>query len=229
LKFSSSTIGTSSSSSTSRRQLELDAYAAVVTAFKAQGELTWKKYSLLQDLRAVLKISDDRHKMEAKRAEDTLSYASLTPTKKNKQQPGSPTTSVADVDVGSDMSESSDKESLSDGERQPKKKMKAATQKDLIHLNSYPLPSNEQPAFVNKIPSDAPKSKKETKDKKKAGRPSKSKQPQPPSSSVPSTQQAPASNTTRTNDHQTTQQQQANNSTTFSITLPGKDATTNSV
>jgi len=53
-KSSSSTSnGTSNSNSipssksqqqvANRRQLELEAYAAVITAFKAQGELTWKK------------------------------------------------------------------------------------------------------------------------------------------------------------------------------------------
>ncbi len=61
-----------------RRQLEQEAYAAVITAFKAQGELTWKKETILQELRAVLKISDERHKMEGKRAEETLVQSQIT-------------------------------------------------------------------------------------------------------------------------------------------------------
>jgi hypothetical protein len=61
----------------SKRQLELEAYAAIVTAFRAQGELTWKKESTLHDLRIILKVSDDRHKMEIKRTEETLAHANL--------------------------------------------------------------------------------------------------------------------------------------------------------
>jgi len=178
----------------SRRQLELDAYASVITAFKAQGELTWKKETLLQDLRAILKISDDRHKMEAKRAEETLVYASIAPTTKKQKQPTSP----AEIE-DSDLSESSDKESLSDGERQLKKKLKLA-HKDLVPLNSYPFPSAEPPAFVNKIPGET-KSKKDAKDKKKAGRP-KGKQP--------------------TINVTTTDQRAGNAPTSLNITLPPK-------
>lgn len=55
-----------------KRQLELEAYAAVVLALRAQGELTWKKEQLLHDLRQVLKISDERHRMEITRAEEAL-------------------------------------------------------------------------------------------------------------------------------------------------------------
>jgi hypothetical protein len=56
-----------------KRQLEVEAYASIVAAFRAQGDLTWKKESILQDLRAVLKISDERHRMETRQAEEVLS------------------------------------------------------------------------------------------------------------------------------------------------------------
>jgi len=59
----------SSSSSSERRRLEVEAYSAVISAFKEQGELTWKKESLLQELRGLLKISDERHLMELHRLE----------------------------------------------------------------------------------------------------------------------------------------------------------------
>jgi hypothetical protein len=68
----------------SKRQLELEAYSAIVTAFKAQGELTWKKENILQDLRAILKVSDERHKMELKRAEETLVQSQLIPLTSHK-------------------------------------------------------------------------------------------------------------------------------------------------
>jgi len=57
------------------RQLEIEAYSAVISAFRAQGELTWHKDRLLQDLRSVLKISDDKHRLELMRVEsdETLS------------------------------------------------------------------------------------------------------------------------------------------------------------
>jgi hypothetical protein len=50
------------------RTLELDAYASVVTAFRAQGDLTANKADLLRDLQMILRISVDRHKAELRRA-----------------------------------------------------------------------------------------------------------------------------------------------------------------
>eukprot|EP01117_Protostelium_nocturnum_P004153 TRINITY_DN1545_c0_g1_i1.p1 TRINITY_DN1545_c0_g1~~TRINITY_DN1545_c0_g1_i1.p1 ORF type:complete len:310 (+),score=112.90 TRINITY_DN1545_c0_g1_i1:166-1095(+) len=55
-----------------KRRLENEAYAAVLTAFRVQGELTWEKESLLQDLRYHLKIADERHRVETKRLEDMI-------------------------------------------------------------------------------------------------------------------------------------------------------------
>jgi len=49
---------------------EVEGYGAILSAFRAQGELTWKKEQTLQELRAFLKISDERHKMEVKRVSE---------------------------------------------------------------------------------------------------------------------------------------------------------------
>jgi hypothetical protein len=57
-----------SESSKQLRQIELEAYAAVVTALRAQGELTKEKRKLLQDLQKSLNISFDRHRAEVRRA-----------------------------------------------------------------------------------------------------------------------------------------------------------------
>eukprot|EP01116_Phalansterium_solitarium_P000860 TRINITY_DN10709_c0_g1_i1.p1 TRINITY_DN10709_c0_g1~~TRINITY_DN10709_c0_g1_i1.p1 ORF type:complete len:439 (-),score=133.41 TRINITY_DN10709_c0_g1_i1:182-1498(-) len=57
------------------RQLEFEAYSAVIAAFRAQGELTWQKDCVLSGLRAVLKVSDERHKLEVQRAEEVFGVA----------------------------------------------------------------------------------------------------------------------------------------------------------
>jgi hypothetical protein len=50
------------------RVLELEAYASVVTTFRAQGDLNLKKNQVLKDLQSLLKVSVDRHKAEMRRA-----------------------------------------------------------------------------------------------------------------------------------------------------------------
>lgn len=50
------------------RKLELEAYAAVVSAFRAQGELTKDKKKTLQELSNILCISLERHRAEIRRA-----------------------------------------------------------------------------------------------------------------------------------------------------------------
>ncbi len=51
------------------RELENHAYSAVVSAFRAQGELTWTKLKILDDLKAVLHVSQQRHRAELVRVE----------------------------------------------------------------------------------------------------------------------------------------------------------------
>jgi hypothetical protein len=52
----------------SLRNLELEAYASIITVFRAQGELNDKKREILQDLQIILHITLDRHKAELRRA-----------------------------------------------------------------------------------------------------------------------------------------------------------------
>ena len=54
-------------SSNTLRQLEVEAYSALISTFFAQGELTWRKEQLLQEARWALKISDDMHRRELQR------------------------------------------------------------------------------------------------------------------------------------------------------------------
>uniref|UniRef100_T1J4R7 Bromo domain-containing protein n=1 Tax=Strigamia maritima TaxID=126957 RepID=T1J4R7_STRMM len=50
------------------RRLELEAYSAIVSAFRAQGDLSKDKKKILQDLCSVLSISTERHRAEIRRA-----------------------------------------------------------------------------------------------------------------------------------------------------------------
>ncbi|XP_022248165.1 BRCA2-interacting transcriptional repressor EMSY-like isoform X2 [Limulus polyphemus] len=50
------------------RTLELEAYASIVSAFRAQGELTKEKKKMLHDLSSSLSISLERHRAEIRRA-----------------------------------------------------------------------------------------------------------------------------------------------------------------
>ncbi|XP_055596071.1 mucin-2 [Uranotaenia lowii] len=49
------------------RRLELECYASVMSTFRAQGSLCKEKSRILEDLRKVMHISQDRHKAEARR------------------------------------------------------------------------------------------------------------------------------------------------------------------
>ncbi|KAL9648091.1 hypothetical protein ABK040_007457 [Willaertia magna] len=51
------------------KQYEINAYSSVVTAFRAQGEITWEKVKLLTQLQQILHISTKRHSAELLRAE----------------------------------------------------------------------------------------------------------------------------------------------------------------
>ncbi|XP_041088560.1 BRCA2-interacting transcriptional repressor EMSY isoform X2 [Polyodon spathula] len=50
------------------RKLELEAYAGVISALRAQGDLTKEKKDLLGELNKVLSISTERHRAEVRRA-----------------------------------------------------------------------------------------------------------------------------------------------------------------
>jgi len=153
--------------SSSKRQLELEAYASIVTAFRSQGELTWKKESILQELRTVLKVSEERHKMEIKRSEQTLANANLL-FATNRKWNGS----YGEGSSGSNSSASEDDSSSED--EKPRKRHKTYNEKG-GYFAAHPLPSSEnQPAYVNRtIPRSKSSKKKEEKSKDKKKRSSK--------------------------------------------------------
>jgi hypothetical protein len=158
--------------SQTKRQLEMEAYAAVVTAFRIQGELTWKKENLLQELRAVLKVSDERHRMEIKRAEETISanpqlnpkYVTiahrgmLIVNRKHKRSGDAVDDEEPYESIGSE-------ESASEEEKQAyvihlccwlliflRRKKHKANEVDLAHLTAHVLPnSDSQPAYLTKL------------------------------------------------------------------------------
>ena len=47
---------------------ELEAYSSVVSALRAQGELTKERRKIMNDLSNILNISIERHKAEIRRA-----------------------------------------------------------------------------------------------------------------------------------------------------------------
>ncbi|KAM7540085.1 hypothetical protein Aperf_G00000043979 [Anoplocephala perfoliata] len=60
------------------RRHEIEAYAKVVTAFRAQGLLTKEKRSLLFDLQRLLSINGDRHRAEVRRAVNDEELATIS-------------------------------------------------------------------------------------------------------------------------------------------------------
>ena len=50
------------------RNLELEAYSAAVTAFRAQGDLNSDRKEILKELQIILSISAERHRAEIRRA-----------------------------------------------------------------------------------------------------------------------------------------------------------------
>jgi len=135
-----------------KRQLELEAYASVLAAFRAQGELTWKKETILGDLRGTLKISDERHRMELKQAEEALSQLNFPINRKSK----------TNADPFDSEELSSDMESNSEEEGGKRKKQKTLSDKYQLGAFAVPNSDNNQPATIIKIPMKK-KQKKESK------------------------------------------------------------------
>lgn len=59
------------------RYLEVTAYGAVVSALRAQGELSWEKQKLMDRLRDVFHISNERHQAEVARAENDIKIQTI--------------------------------------------------------------------------------------------------------------------------------------------------------
>jgi hypothetical protein len=57
--------------------LENDAYELVAKAFYGQGPLTWKKESVLRELRSVLHISEEKHQSLVKEWVESGMYVSF--------------------------------------------------------------------------------------------------------------------------------------------------------
>lgn len=56
---------------------ELEAYGSLVSALRAQGELSKEKRKLLQDLASTLNISMERHRAEVRRAVNDEKLATI--------------------------------------------------------------------------------------------------------------------------------------------------------
>ncbi|XP_062578349.1 BRCA2-interacting transcriptional repressor EMSY-like [Saccostrea cucullata] len=59
------------------RRMELEAYSSIVSAFRAQGDLTKDKKKILQDLQSTLSISTERHRAEVRRAVNDEKLATI--------------------------------------------------------------------------------------------------------------------------------------------------------
>uniref|UniRef100_A0A2K6FW61 EMSY transcriptional repressor, BRCA2 interacting n=1 Tax=Propithecus coquereli TaxID=379532 RepID=A0A2K6FW61_PROCO len=70
------------------RKLELEAYAGVISALRAQGDLTKEKKDLLGELSKVLSISTERHRAEVRRAvnDERLTTIAHNPIASNPSQ-----------------------------------------------------------------------------------------------------------------------------------------------
>eukprot|EP01102_Stenamoeba_stenopodia_P020016 TRINITY_DN767_c0_g1_i1.p1 TRINITY_DN767_c0_g1~~TRINITY_DN767_c0_g1_i1.p1 ORF type:complete len:444 (-),score=109.73 TRINITY_DN767_c0_g1_i1:72-1403(-) len=135
------------------RQLEIEAYSAVISAFRAQGELTWQKDRILQELRSVLKVSDEKHRLELLRVEsdDTLNEIA-----KHK---------MAQIPLPSSNSDSESSTSESEADHTVKRRKlssdltaKAGSDNAYPPLMIHPLPSSDgAPAIIRscikKLPS----------------------------------------------------------------------------
>lgn len=57
--------------------LEHEAYSAIISAFRAQGELSWEKIQCLEDLRGHLHISEQYHRSEVQRVNLNASLVTI--------------------------------------------------------------------------------------------------------------------------------------------------------
>lgn len=143
-----------------KRRLELEAYAAIVSAFKAQGELTWRKESILVELRSLLKVSEERHRQELRRVDDSIPSLSSSGRELKKR-------SFDEYDYSSG-SASSDYSSDDESNRNRKKhKIK----EESAQLSAFPLPNSDSQVATIKLPSKSkPKKDKSEKSDKKRGK-----------------------------------------------------------
>jgi len=115
-----------------KRRLENEAYAAVLTAFRAQGELTWKKDEILVELRTILKVSEDKHRSELKRLEDIMS-----PGRRRREE-------VSEGEDANDMPNEEETE-----EAKNKKHPKVPTRESALSAVPAPFTDSQTAHFVN--------------------------------------------------------------------------------
>ncbi|XP_012501032.1 PREDICTED: protein EMSY [Propithecus coquereli] len=106
------------------RKLELEAYAGVISALRAQGDLTKEKKDLLGELSKVLSISTERHRAEVRRAVNderltTIAHNGSIATVKS-PRPASPASNVVVLPSGSTVYVKS--VSCSDEDEKPRKR-----------------------------------------------------------------------------------------------------------
>jgi len=131
------------------RQLETEAYCALISAFRAQGELTWKKASILEDLRQILKISDERHKLELERVREDENLFIIAQTNTKLQF----------------MDENGAKKGP---KRRKKQSWAEETNKNLPELKAVAIPNSNQPPNLHKVTSVKSKAEKRPLKRKRA-------------------------------------------------------------
>jgi phosphoenolpyruvate synthase/pyruvate phosphate dikinase len=52
------------------RQIENNAYGYIIKAFCAEGELTWEKQNIIDQLKIIFHITEERHRLELKKNEE---------------------------------------------------------------------------------------------------------------------------------------------------------------
>jgi hypothetical protein len=101
------------------RKIELEAYRHVINAFRAQGDITWPKLSLLGHLQSVLRITTERHNAELLRAESDQTIQAIAKWKSEVD-----TSVVAAVDDAIiDLEHNSNTISDTESENEPEEKV----------------------------------------------------------------------------------------------------------
>jgi len=136
------------------RQLETDAYCAVISAFRAQGDLTWKKAQLLQELRQALRVPEERHKMELKRVTDDDSLCEISKLSSSLNFAESELDAAAVEDAAKPRSRKKAKHGWGDNK-----------EKTLPYLDAVPAAVSSQPPNLSKIPPAAKEGKSKSKPK----------------------------------------------------------------
>uniref|UniRef100_A0A7S4PFI8 ENT domain-containing protein n=1 Tax=Paramoeba aestuarina TaxID=180227 RepID=A0A7S4PFI8_9EUKA len=130
-------------------RLEREAYSSLISAFAAQGELSWKKEQSLLDVRNLLHIPDDYHRLEMQRIlhDENLNKISSSKPASSRSKKASESSKGS----GSQRSEGG-----------------SANKKGNNALAAYAFPpTNNQPAILSKLLQRGPETEKEEKTTKR--------------------------------------------------------------